>query len=99
MLIAQKVYDYVKSIPAGRMVTYGQVAEACGIKFPRLVGRILHVNPDPKNIPCHRVVFADGSLAKNYAFGGEAAQRKKLKNEGVKFIKDRVDIISYAQMR
>ena len=49
--------------------------------------------PEPGVIPCHRVVFADGSLAKGFAFGGEGVQRALLEAEGVAFLPDgRVDM-------
>jgi len=64
-------------------MTYGEIAKKVGTT-PRVVGFALHKNPDPKNIPCHRVIFKDGSLSPGYAFGGEGAQREKLRQEGVK---------------
>lgn len=88
----QKVYNFVSKIPKGKAATYGQVAKACGLKSARQVGQILHQNTDPVHIPCHRVVFADGSLSKNYAFGGEKAQRKKLQGEGVVFVGGKVNL-------
>lgn len=85
----QKVYEFVKQIPRGRVVSYGIVAAFCGSpKASRSVGAALHRNPDPKHIPCHRVVFADGKLAPGFAFGGPDAQRKLLEKEGVKFLAD-----------
>ena len=66
--------------------TYGQVADHLGNKnLARVVGNILHNNPDPEKIPCHRVVNSQGGLAENYAFSGSVAQRKRLKNEGIVF--------------
>lgn len=92
------VYHLVSLIPKGKVLTYGKLSEVLSIKSSRLVAQILHKNKDPKNIPCHRVVFADGSLSKNYAFGGLRQQFLKLKKEGVKFylidgrIQDRIKI-------
>lgn len=81
-----KVYDFLKTIPKGKVVTYGQIAAHLGNpKLARVVGNILHNNPDPANIPCHRVVNARGEVAKNFAFGGAEAQRKLLEAEGVMF--------------
>ncbi|MDR2557922.1 MAG: MGMT family protein, partial [Oscillospiraceae bacterium] len=51
-----------------------------------------HGNSDPHNIPCHRVVFKDGSLSKAFLFGGENRQRKLLEDEGVSFIGEKVDM-------
>lgn len=81
--IKKRIYRLVSLIPKGKVTSYGRIAKKLGIKSPRLVGRILHENTDPKNIPCHRVVHSDGSLAKNYAFGGAPEQNRKLKKEGV----------------
>lgn len=88
----EKIYNFVSKIPKGKVATYGQVAKECGVKSPRQVGFWLHKNVDPKKIPCHRVVFADGSLSKNYAFGGERGQRKKLLDEGVTFMEKKVNL-------
>jgi methylated-DNA-protein-cysteine methyltransferase-like protein len=81
--IFKKIYRQVKKIPQGKVVTYGEIAKRVGTS-PRVVGFALHKNPDPKNIPCHRVLFKDGTLPKSYAFGGAKAQRKRLSEEGVR---------------
>ena|SRR5579872_5164124 len=88
----QRIYDVVRKIPKGKVMTYGQVAHIANVATPRVVGFALHVNSDPENIPCHRVVFADGKLTPGYAFGGEDKQREKLQKEGVVFSKDKVDL-------
>lgn len=89
-----KIYEVVKSIPKGRVATYGQVALLAGNpRWSRVVGYALHVNPDPENIPCHRVVNRFGEVSKAFVFGGENAQVELLKNEGVTFLKNgRVDM-------
>ncbi len=67
-------------------MTYGQIALHLGDKrLARAVGNILHSNPDPAHIPCHRVVNARGQVAANFAFGGAAAQRALLEKEGIVF--------------
>ena len=91
------VYAILKTIPAGKVMTYGQVAERLGNKnLARTVGNILHNNPDPENIPCHRVVNAKGKVAEHYAFGGADAQRTKLEAEGIVFEQNgRIDLKKY----
>ena len=43
----EKVYKYLTNIPKGKVVTYGQIAEYLGNKkLARVVGNILHNNPD-----------------------------------------------------
>jgi methylated-DNA-protein-cysteine methyltransferase-like protein len=83
-----KVYEYVRTIPEGKVVTYGQIAKAIGTKDARKVGWALHANKD-ENTPCHRVVSAEGKLAENFAFDGAEEQRRRLEVEGVTFINDK----------
>lgn len=73
-------------------MTYKQVSILAHVATPRIVGFALHVNRDPQNIPCHRVVFANGQLTPGYAFGGEDVQRKKLQKEGVIFLNTKVHL-------
>ena len=95
----EKVYEFVKSIPRGKVVTYGQIALHLGNRsFARAVGNILHNNPDPEYIPCHRVVNAQGKLARSYAFGGIDAQRRLLESEKVVFKSDETVDLSVSQM-
>ncbi|MBR3159916.1 MAG: MGMT family protein [Atopobiaceae bacterium] len=91
------VYELVRQIPAGRVASYGQVARLVGRpRNARFVGFALHANPEPGVIPCHRVVFKDGSLAPGFAFGGEGEQRRLLLAEGIGFLPDgRVDMRRY----
>jgi methylated-DNA-protein-cysteine methyltransferase-like protein len=80
----ERVYEVIGKIPEGKVMAYGQVAEALGTKDARRVGHALHANKNPK-IPCHRVVNKDGRLAPGYAFGGPGEQRNRLLAEGVIF--------------
>lgn len=82
-----KVYDFVKTIPVGKVATYGQVAKALGIKDTRKIGWALHANKSSE-VPCHRVVNKEGRLAKNFAFNGMEEQNRRLEAEGVTFIDD-----------
>lgn len=86
-----RIYSEVTKIPKGRVLTYGNISASLGIN-PRVVGYALHSNKNPKTVPCHRVVFKDGSLTTGFAFGGRDVQKKLLKNEGIKFIDEKVDL-------
>jgi len=81
----ERVYEVVKKIPEGKVMTYGQIADEIGTKDARRVGQALHANKDSSGVPCHRVVNKDGRLAPGYAFGGPNEQRNRLLAEGVKF--------------
>ena len=93
---SRRIYEAVKSIPKGRVATYGRVAEMAGDKnMARAVGNALHKNPDPDNIPCYRVVNAKGELSGEFAFGGLGAQAKLLKADGIEVINGKVDLKKY----
>lgn len=85
----RKVYEATRQIPRGSVITYGELARRIGCKSPRAVGQALKNNPFAPEVPCHRVIAADGSLG---GFFGEkssdalARKRALLESEGVKFI-------------
>ena len=82
----EQVYEVVKKIPYGKVATYGDIAKALGNpRASRQVGWALHVNPDPENIPCYRVVDRFGRVSKAFAFGGENRQKWLLEQEGIIF--------------
>lgn len=101
MIQKEKIYELVKAIPPGNVTTYGELASSLGNKYlARVVGNVLHNNPDPANIPCHRVVNAKGELANHFAFGGAGGQRKKLEDEGIVFENNgRIDLQKYGLKR
>jgi alkylated DNA nucleotide flippase Atl1 len=78
---AAEVLARVRAIPPGFVRSYGDVSPGA----PRFAGTVLSETDDP-DVPWHRVVRADGTLAK-----GER-QRALLDAEGVPFRGDRVDL-------
>ncbi len=95
----ERTYEVVRQIPEGRVATYGQVARMLGEpRKARFVGFAMHASPGMAGgVPCHRVVFKDGSLAPGFAFGGPDEQRRLLEGEGVLFLPDgRADMESCA---
>jgi methylated-DNA-protein-cysteine methyltransferase-like protein len=89
---SERVFALVAQIPAGRFMTYGQLAALCG--EPRAaweVGQIAHHGPT--DLPWQRVVNKQGGLAVGWPGGGQAAHRAILEAEGVDVSEDfRVDI-------
>ena len=60
----QRIYAVLAAIPAGVVVSYGQVAELAGLpRAARLVGRTLSALPDDTQLPWHRVVNASGKIS------------------------------------
>ena len=94
--LAQKVYEYLLSIPEKKVVTYKQVAEYLGNKgLARVVGNILHKNPDGDKYPCYKVLNSKGELAENFVFGGKNIQKERLEKEGIKVKDGKVDLKIY----
>lgn len=92
----ERIYDVVKQIPYGKVATYGQVAALAGNRrWSRVVGYALHVNPDPDNIPCFRVVNRLGEVSPAFAFGGGNRQIELLEAEGIEFVDGKVELKKY----
>lgn len=98
--LPEKILACVASIPAGHVMTYGDVAEYCGSRAPRYVGRVLALDGDGEfasddgeggTVPWHRVLHADGTCAPHLY----AEQRQRLISEGVRFVGDRVDLAAH----
>ena len=82
----QKVWNYLKTIPKGKVKTYKQVAIA--IKRPksaRAVANACAKNPYAPKIPCHRVIRSDGTLGGYSGRGGIKQKLKLLRSENVEF--------------
>jgi methylated-DNA-protein-cysteine methyltransferase related protein len=77
----RELLDRVRAVPPGLVTTYGELSPGA----PRFSGAVLAACHDNR-IPWHRVVRADGSLAKG------ARQRRLLEAEGVPFRGSRVDM-------
>ena len=76
----QRVLDIVSKIPKGKTLTYGQVATLAGSpRAFRAVGMIMSKNFNP-DIPCHRVIRADGEIG-NYNRGGRNTKLEILRKE------------------
>jgi O-6-methylguanine DNA methyltransferase len=80
------VYEIVAQIPAGKVMTYGQIAMFVGSPgSARRVGQAMYHAPEYLGLPCHRVINSKGELAPAHVFGGEGKQRDMLMQEGVCF--------------
>ena len=92
MSFNDKVYRLVRTIPFGHVMSYGQVAFLLdNRRASRAVGYAMF-RCQHDDVPCHRVVRKDGSLAPGWTVGPEGGQRKLLEAESVSFVDDRVDM-------
>lgn len=91
-----KVYEYLLTIPYGKVVTYKTIAIHLGdIHLARYVGSVLHSNPRPDFYPCYKVVNSKGKLAINFGDGGLTIQKERLEKEGIVVIDNIVDLKKY----
>lgn len=74
----RRVYLALLEVPAGETITYGELARRIGCRSAQAVGQALKRNPFAPEVPCHRVIAADGSLGGyNGRRDGEELDRKR----------------------
>jgi len=79
----EKVYELTKTIPVGRVTSYGAIARCIGApRSARMVGWALN-NCNKEDVPAHRVVNRNGLLTGKYHFGGTNIMQQLLENEGI----------------
>lgn len=92
----QRIYDVVRSIPLGRVMTYGQVAKLAGGCSARNVGYAMAALPFDSGVPWQRVINAKGEVSPRVDGRGHLIQRQVLETEGVIFNKKgKVDLKLY----
>lgn len=87
--------ELLAQVPAGRVTTYGQLAEALGNRIAaRWVGHFGMHHDHRAGCPCHRVVRTGGQLGQ-YIAGGEDAKARRLAEDGVEVHLGQVDLVRY----
>ena len=97
----EQVWNLVRQIPPGKVASYGQIAlmipPPMGVDFdsykafsPRWVGGAMAACPD--DVPWQRVINSQGKISER---PGSERQRILLEEEGVVFVKDKVDMKKY----
>jgi methylated-DNA-protein-cysteine methyltransferase-like protein len=82
----ERIYDQVRSVPKGRVATYGQIASLAGMYGQsRLVGYALNALKDGSDVPWHRVINSRGRVSTRSDLHWERLQRVLLEAEGVVF--------------
>jgi methylated-DNA-protein-cysteine methyltransferase-like protein len=84
-LYRERVYEIVRKIPLGRVMTYGQIAYILGEGYtPRTVGFVMH-SADENKTPWHRVINSQGRCSTGRLVLPSDKQQRLLEREGVKF--------------
>jgi methylated-DNA-protein-cysteine methyltransferase related protein len=95
---AERIYAVIRSIPPGRVATYGQVAALAGLPgHARQVGQVLRETPEGVELPWQRVINAKGEVSPRGGLGlEEGLQRHLLQEEDVVFDeRGRIDLDVY----
>ena len=81
----ERVYEIVRAIPSGKVMTYGQIAEILGAGYtPRTVGFVMH-GADTNEVPWQRVINSKGACSTGKMTMPINLQQKMLEDEGVDF--------------
>ena len=91
----ERVFEIVRRIPAGRVMTYGQLAEILGEGYTaRTVGFVMH--SADQSVPWQRVINAQGACSTGRVIVPPDLQQRMLVSEGVVFNeKGRCDLLRY----
>lgn len=74
----KRVYLALLDVPSSQTITYGELARRIGCRSAQAVGQALKRNPFAPEVPCHRIIAADGSLGGyNGKREGEEIERKR----------------------
>jgi methylated-DNA-protein-cysteine methyltransferase-like protein len=92
----KNVWQVVAGIPRGHVLTYGEVARLAGMsRAARRVSQAMRRAPRGLKLPWHRVVNAQGKISFPEDSSGYRQQRERLEDEGVVFIKGKIDLERY----
>lgn len=92
----ERVYDIVRRIPAGRVMTYGQISNMLGEGYtPRTVGYVMHASGE-ENVPWQRVINSQGACSTGRVVLPTDMQQRILESEGIQFdSRGRCDLNEY----
>lgn len=97
--LAVRLRELIAQVPAGRVTTFGALAEALGNRIAaRWVGHVVLHHDHAAGCPCHRVVRADGQLGQ-YVEGDVKAKARRLAAEGIEVRRGAVDLRRYGYER
>ena len=83
---ARKSLKELLNVPAGEVVSYGELAKRVGIPYgARFVGNVMMKNRFGPIVPCHRVILSSGRLGKFAGRSNHPMKRRLLEQENAKF--------------
>lgn len=87
----ERVYAIVRTIPAGKVTSYGAIAKALGTaRSARMVGWAMNASHGLEEVPAHRVVNRLGRLTGKHHFQGTNLMQQLLENEGIVIVDNQI---------
>jgi len=87
----EKVYDVARSIPFGKVTTYGSIARYIGSAgSARMVGWAMNASHAMEDVPAHRVVNREGLLTGKHHFKGTNLMQQLLESEGIDVVNNQI---------
>ena len=92
----EAIFLALMSIPAGNVITYGQLASLAGLPgAARLIGTTLCGLPEHTELPWHRVINAQGKISLPEDSPAHTEQKKRLEAEGINFTNNKINLRIY----
>lgn len=92
----EAIYLALMSVPAGKVITYGQLATLAGLPgAARLAGTVLCGLPDKTELPWHRAINAQGKISLAEDSPAYKEQKRRLEAEGIKFNNNKISLRIY----
>lgn len=92
----EALYLALKSVPAGKVITYGQLAAMAGLPgAARLAGTVLCGLPETTDLPWHRVINAQGKISLPEGSPAYLKQQQRLMAEGIEFKNQKISLRIY----
>ncbi|MEM3067358.1 MAG: MGMT family protein [Thermoplasmata archaeon] len=93
-MLKLQIYEYLKKVPKGKVITYKELAKSVNSKAYRFVGHCMKTNSNRIKIPCYKVIKSDGKIGE-YSDGGIEGKIAKLRKEGIEVVNGKVDLKKY----
>lgn len=91
--VYERIYELIRQVPAGKVATYGQIADIVGECSPRMIGYALAALKPGWDVPWQRIINSQGKISRRADGAESMEQRHLLELEGIHFDKnDRIDL-------
>lgn len=89
----EKIYEKLRLVPFGKVITYKELSRSVNSKAYRAVGNLMKKNKFPDEIPCFKVVRSNGEIGE-YSLGVKE-KIKRLKKENIEVENNKINLKKY----